>query len=369
MLLAANAPPRTTTALDEARVVCSLMQEDGRTAGQVARFLGHKPDWVARRIRLGTKLGPAGEEHLASRAIGPTLAHALTQLAEDDQDSLLQSIDKHGLRTGEALKVVEAYRAADPIDRKQLLRAPLEHLRAELQRNPILSPRAVHLEAELRRMRQALADLGAFQIPAELAPAEQRRLAAIYYGAIEQLRQLTERLCCTPVGTSTTTTQEMTGECKRSEYVSWQSDAIARPGAGAGRDGSEPGTHPARAAAAGGVQGQAGPQADPDSQGDLRGDPQAQRLLQRTPDRQTGEPAPGAGHACAASPRALAYADPAESNSAAEQARIFPRADRRARPQEADHDTHLAGDSQARIPGAQIDSGRLRAGASVPDGP
>lgn len=347
LLLAANAPARTTTALDEARVVCSLMQEDGCTAGQVARLLGHKPEWVARRIALGTKLAPAGEAHLACGAIGPALAHALTELAEDDQDALLQSIDKHGLRAGEALMLVGAYRAADETDRKQLLRTPLEQLRAQRQASPTLSPRAVYLEAELGRIQEALADFGAFQIPAELAPAEQRRLRALYYGVVEQLRQLAQRLC-----TLDSTTTEDTGE---------------HHGSQTGRDGSEPDNRFERAAAAG-QQGQAGSQAGPDPARDTRRDPAAERVLQRAADRNTGEPAARVGHQSAAGTRRLVGADPAEGGQATEQARALPRARRGACPQAAHHDSHPARDPEARIPRAQIDPGCVRARASVQDG-
>ena len=54
LILLANSPPRTLTALDEARVVCSLMSEEGIGPASVARSLGHKPQWVARRVAIGT---------------------------------------------------------------------------------------------------------------------------------------------------------------------------------------------------------------------------------------------------------------------------------------------------------------------------
>lgn len=50
LMLVANAPPRTLTALDEAKVVFSLLSEDGLSQNNIARHLRRKPHWVARRV-------------------------------------------------------------------------------------------------------------------------------------------------------------------------------------------------------------------------------------------------------------------------------------------------------------------------------
>ena len=64
-MLAANAPPRTTTAADEARVVASLIADDHLTVRAVAYHLARKPDWVARRHHLATRLSSRAFEALA----------------------------------------------------------------------------------------------------------------------------------------------------------------------------------------------------------------------------------------------------------------------------------------------------------------
>jgi hypothetical protein len=97
LLLEVNAPPRTLTALDEARVVCSLIDEDGKTEAQVARVLSRKKAWVARRVDIGRRLSPAAEQKLAEAQIGPSLAHALCSLEQKDQDLLLSALDRQGL--------------------------------------------------------------------------------------------------------------------------------------------------------------------------------------------------------------------------------------------------------------------------------
>ena len=53
LMLTVNAPVRTTTVLDEARVVCSLLDDDGMTPRQVSRLLGRKPAWVDGTLASG----------------------------------------------------------------------------------------------------------------------------------------------------------------------------------------------------------------------------------------------------------------------------------------------------------------------------
>lgn len=52
LLLAANSPKRTITALDEARVVNSLIEVDGLAARAVANMLGRRKEWVIGRRSL-----------------------------------------------------------------------------------------------------------------------------------------------------------------------------------------------------------------------------------------------------------------------------------------------------------------------------
>ena len=80
LLLAANTPARTATALDEARVVCSLIDEDHHTPVQVAGILGRRPPWVDRRVAIGRRLSPQAQERLPQGPTGPPPAHALTAL-------------------------------------------------------------------------------------------------------------------------------------------------------------------------------------------------------------------------------------------------------------------------------------------------
>jgi len=69
LLLLANAPPRTVTALDEAKVVGSLAQEDKLTPSGIARLLGHKPAGVESRLAISARLSDAAARRLAKRLI------------------------------------------------------------------------------------------------------------------------------------------------------------------------------------------------------------------------------------------------------------------------------------------------------------
>ena len=178
LLLLSNCPPRTLTALDEARVVHSLIHQDGLSPKTVARRLRHKHQWVARRMDIATHLSPVAQNKLAQGCIGPTLAHALCPLPSKDQKPVLQAILSHGLKLREALPLISAYRLADQPLRRKLLHAPLGVLKPSSSLNSVSSPTAVVLQQRLQHFHETLVDLALFIIPKQLAPADKRRLQA-----------------------------------------------------------------------------------------------------------------------------------------------------------------------------------------------
>jgi len=128
LLLAANCPPRTLTALDEGLVVCSLRQEEGLSPTAISRLLGRKPQWVARRADIATRLCFLGQQALAQGRIGPTLAHALCAFSGSEQEKLLGAIEGHGLSLREALKrwalVLQERHVFDPRARTAMKSTP-----------------------------------------------------------------------------------------------------------------------------------------------------------------------------------------------------------------------------------------------------
>jgi ParB-like chromosome segregation protein Spo0J len=89
LLLHANAPPRSLTAMDEARVVDSLIREDGQTEAAVRRATGRRPGWVSRRLVLARQLAPSLRDKVDHRELGPSLAYALCALPAPQQESVV----------------------------------------------------------------------------------------------------------------------------------------------------------------------------------------------------------------------------------------------------------------------------------------
>jgi ParB-like chromosome segregation protein Spo0J len=191
-LLEANSPSRTITPLDEGRVVESLMHDDKLTSKAVAHILGRKPRWVTTRLALATKLSPRATDKVACRDLGPTLAHFLTALSHDDQDAVLATISRHGLNTRESTMLIQAFRIADAVDRRTLLKDPLATVRPEP--SPIVSPQLAQLEQLLEGVSKALSELRELRVSPDLSAAESRRIEALYRRVcrevIETARQL-----------------------------------------------------------------------------------------------------------------------------------------------------------------------------------
>jgi ParB-like chromosome segregation protein Spo0J len=126
LLLRSNAPPRTTTPMDEARVIRSLVEEDGLGLAGVARLLNRRKPWVSRRLALATRLSPVIERKVDQGAIGPTLAYALCALSDRAQEDVVKSIEHHSLGQSEALTLVAAWRAcSSESDKAGLLSNPM----------------------------------------------------------------------------------------------------------------------------------------------------------------------------------------------------------------------------------------------------
>ena len=190
LLLRANAPPRTTTPMDEARVIRALLDEDGLGLAGVAQLLGRRKPWVVRRLTLATKLSPSIERKVDQGAIGPTLGYALCALSEQAQEDIVRATERHSLRQREALALVSAWRVASSDgERAGLLSDPLPVVRPDPKSTSLLGPLAARLEEQLARARDALADLASFQLP-----PERRRLEAQHRSVLELLEQTAQAL-------------------------------------------------------------------------------------------------------------------------------------------------------------------------------
>lgn len=271
LLLEANGPPRTVTALDEARVVESLVKDDGLTVRTAAHLLGHKKQWAARRMLLATRLGARAQDELAHGRIGPSFAHALTALPEEDQDRLLEVVLAHRIRATDAVTLVHAYRVADETDRRGLLRDPEGTLRPAP--SPVSSPRAAELEGRLEIFRRTLADLRLFTLPDDLSPGERRRLEALERSLHQELADTARTLRAESSRPQATQEKEVPHDTKR--------PTDERPGDLAGAEPPAAGVSPDTAAAQGAAGHPAGGQA---------GDRAPAQVLRNPTDRQARPP-------------------------------------------------------------------------------
>jgi ParB-like chromosome segregation protein Spo0J len=185
-LLEANAPRRTLSPMDEARVVRSLADEDELTPTQITKLLGRGRGWVDRRLTLGRRLAPVVAGHVDDGRLSATTAHSLAAFPRAEQPRLVDALTRHGLRTREADAFLAAWRVADDAaTREALLRDPrgAVPVPAAPAVSP-LGPTARELQARFDHTERALAellhlDLTGFADPdRRVLEACQRRLAA-----------------------------------------------------------------------------------------------------------------------------------------------------------------------------------------------
>jgi ParB-like chromosome segregation protein Spo0J len=203
LILQANNPAKTLTAMDEARVVQSLVKVDGLTIRAAAKLLHRKPVWVERRLAFASKLTGEAQQALAEGRIGPSIAQALTELQFDQQKRVLECAREKDLRPNELLRLVQAYRIADASDRRVLLQDPLGTGRPDPE--PSLSRYVVQLEERLNHINRAIEDLTNFVVPDVLSPPEQRRLEAAYCTAVHHLLEAAKALGPATVEAATST--------------------------------------------------------------------------------------------------------------------------------------------------------------------
>jgi hypothetical protein len=362
LMLAANAPPRTLTALDEAAVVRSLIAEDGLSVRAVAALLGRRPAWVTSRHKLATRLGAYPAQLLARGKLRPTLAGLLTAFAAKDQDALARVIERHGLSGREAAILLHAYRAADEADRRALLREPLARVRPAAGSALTRSPRAEALESRLFEIRRALLDLETFTFPGDLAPAEARRLEALYRSVVQQLGAAAQKLGQSSMSKESIVERAQTEDrCISTDQPAEDADREVPPLSAleeghAERQDIEP-EHPTSAPT------QAEESRD-QGNGPCRG-PRARSILWGEEDRRARGPEPQASHARA--PRS--GSNDAVLAARPEQAGSVSGTNRRARRQEADGDQNPPRDPGGRLhwpaddpgPACGAPSGRARA--------
>ncbi|MDD4988576.1 MAG: ParB N-terminal domain-containing protein [Candidatus Izemoplasmatales bacterium] len=190
LLLESNSPKRTLGALDEARVVNSLIEDDGLTVRTVANLLGRRKEWIIGRRAL-LRLSSQAQLALSSGRINLMVARLLTAIGAEEQDAILAAVEKHGMKMREIQLLIQTWRAASDEERPGLLADPF-FKRDQQQGSPSHSARLKALEAKLSAIRNALDEFSNMIIPADLADVEQRRLQAICISIQQQIIQMAQ---------------------------------------------------------------------------------------------------------------------------------------------------------------------------------
>src|SRR6266540_51995 len=97
-ILAANSPRKTTSGMDEARVVASLAEEDGLSPTAISKLLGRKKTWVERRLLLARRLSPELCQRVDSGSLALSVAVTISSFGPSEQKRLADSVRRHALR-------------------------------------------------------------------------------------------------------------------------------------------------------------------------------------------------------------------------------------------------------------------------------
>ena len=196
-LLLANAPRRTLSPLDEARVITSLDRDDGLSPSAIGRLLGRKRSWVSKRLTLFQHLAPALHPLVDRGRLGLQVALALCRLAPADQRRLARVVTARSLSSRQALALIDAFTTLeDEAARKALLRDPLPVIDGPARSPSPLRPLGQRLEGVLARIERALTDLDRFDLPPgdALTDGERRFLEARLLGVASLATHAAARL-------------------------------------------------------------------------------------------------------------------------------------------------------------------------------
>jgi len=127
-LIAANAPQRRLSDLEEAWVVDALQREHGLNQVQIAERLGRHKTWVCRRLQLLTRLERQVQEDVRLGLVPVSVARELARLPRGNQADVAQAAARHSLSSRQVAGLVRVLMTIDPGLRAEVLRSPLAHL-------------------------------------------------------------------------------------------------------------------------------------------------------------------------------------------------------------------------------------------------
>ena len=163
-----NQTGRRPYELEEARIVQSLVREDGLSQLEVAELLGRHKSWVCRRLALLEKLCADVRQDLEVGLLTPTVARELARLPAGNQSEVLDVTRRDALSGAELGGVVRLILESVTTEQKQFVLAkPREALgqvrAAESQGwDPRLSARGNRVSKQLAALLDRLAGMENF---------------------------------------------------------------------------------------------------------------------------------------------------------------------------------------------------------------
>lgn len=149
---------KSISSMEEALVVHSLCHEDKLTQVEIATLLGRHKSWVCRRVALIERLCDEAQNSIRLGLIPVSMGRDLARLPRGNQESLLETINKHHLNCRETRKIVGALLTRPKHDHASILCRPWELLRPEGQVDIIqdknLNPLVNELQRKLLTMEQ-----------------------------------------------------------------------------------------------------------------------------------------------------------------------------------------------------------------------
>jgi ParB/RepB/Spo0J family partition protein len=160
-LVAANAPQRPLSDLEEAWVVDTLQREHGLNQVQIAERLGRHKTWVCRRLQLLTRLERQVQEDVRLGLVSVSAVRELARLPRGNQAEVAQAVSRHSLSSRQVAGLVRVLMSVDPEEHAEVLKDPLSHLpparseEAEFATDARLSETANRVRQQLLRIHGA----------------------------------------------------------------------------------------------------------------------------------------------------------------------------------------------------------------------
>jgi len=158
-----NQTGRRPYELEEARIVQSLVREDGLSQLEVAELLGRHKSWVCRRLALLEKLCAHVRQDLEVGLLSPTVARELARLPAGNQSEVLDVARRDALSGAELGGVVRLILESVTAEQRQFVlakpREALGHIHAGEARgwDPRLSARGNRVSKQLAALLDRLA--------------------------------------------------------------------------------------------------------------------------------------------------------------------------------------------------------------------